>query len=123
MKREPVPQGDTESLAEAGHSKASQRPALLSRPTRQGGNIPKDALLAPTVSCYCTLPRDSECKKPLAAVSKMTERGNWVCFGPGEAYIENVATGKRTKMDLQNGTYSLDVEYFVTQGFSRQDSR
>ena len=36
-------------------------------------------------------------KKPLAAVSKITEKGNWVCFGPSEAYIENVATGKRTK--------------------------
>ena len=32
-------------------------------------------------------------KKPLAAVSKITEKGNWVCFGPSEAYIENVATG------------------------------
>ena len=26
-------------------------------------------------------------KKPLAAVSKITEKGNWVCFGPSEAYI------------------------------------
>ena len=62
-------------------------------------------------------------KKPLAAVSKITEKGNWVCFGPKEAYIENIATGKRTNMQLHNGTYSLDVEYFSQQGFSRQDHR
>ena len=50
-------------------------------------------------------------KKPLAAVSKITEKGNWVCFGPSEAYIHNIETGMRTKMDLINGTYSIDVEY------------
>ena len=64
-------------------------------------------------------------KKPLAAVSRITEKGNWVCFGPSEAYIENVASGKRTTMHLHNGTYSLDVEYFGLQdsaGFSRQDN-
>ena len=60
-------------------------------------------------------------KKPLAAVSKITEKGNWVCFGPGEAYIENIASGKKTSMDLNNGTYSLDVEYFSNEVFTRQD--
>ena len=61
-------------------------------------------------------------KKPLAAVSKITEKGNWVCFGPNEAYIENAATGRRTQMELHNGTYSIDVEYFGEQVFSRQDA-
>ena len=56
-------------------------------------------------------------------MSKITEKGNWVCFGPGAAYIENVATGRRTNMELHNGTYSLDVEYFDHQDFSRQDNR
>ena len=56
-------------------------------------------------------------KKPLAAVSKITEKGNWVCFGPSGAYIENVATGKRTNLELHNGTYSLDVEHFDEPGF------
>ena len=61
-------------------------------------------------------------KKPLAAVSRITEKGNWVCFGPTEAYIQNIATGKRTYMDMDNGTYSLDVEYFTgeTSVFNRQ---
>ena len=62
-------------------------------------------------------------KKPLAAVSKITEKGNWVCFGPSEAYIENVATGKRTNLELLNGTYSQDVEYFDEPGFTRPDRR
>ena len=56
-------------------------------------------------------------KKPLAAVSKITEKGNWVCFGPSEACIENVATGKRTNLEPHKGTYSLDVEYFNETGF------
>ena len=62
-------------------------------------------------------------KKPVAAVSKITEKGNWVCFGPSEAYIENVATGKRTNLELNNGTYSLDVEYLNEPGFTRLDRR
>ena len=62
-------------------------------------------------------------KKPLAVVSKITEKGNWVCFGPNEAYIQNVATGKRTELELHNGTYSLDVEYLGGPGFTRPDSR
>ena len=62
-------------------------------------------------------------KKPLAAVSKITEKGNWVCFGPNEAYIQNVAAGKRTELELHNGTYSLDVEYLGGPDFTRPDSR
>ena len=49
-------------------------------------------------------------KKPLAAVFKIVEKGNWVCFGPGEAYIYSMAMEKQTKLDLINGTSSLDVE-------------
>ena len=61
-------------------------------------------------------------KKPLAAVSRITEKGNWVCFGPDEAYIMNVATGRKTAMELNNGTYSIDVEYLSDQVFSWPDS-
>ena len=62
-------------------------------------------------------------KKPVAAVSKITQKRNWVCFGPSEAHIENVATGKKTDLELHNGTYSLDVEYFNEPGFTRLDRR
>ena len=63
----------------------------------------------------------TDVKKPLAAVSKIVEKGNWVCFGPKEAYILNVATNKRTDLDLINGTYSLEVEYGQGSVFSRPD--
>ena len=63
----------------------------------------------------------TDVKKPLAAVSKITEKGNWVGFGPQEAYIYNIASEKQTKLDLVNGTYSLDVEYLLESVFSRQD--
>ena len=33
--------------------------------------------------------------------------------------FENVATGKRTNLELHNGTYSLDVEYSSEPGFAR----
>ena len=62
-------------------------------------------------------------KKPHEAVSKITEKGNWVCFGFSEAYIENVATGKRTNLELHNGTYSLDVEHSNEPCFTRLDRR
>ena len=62
-------------------------------------------------------------KKPLAAVSKITEKGNWVCFGPNEAYIQNVETGKKIAMGLINGTYSMDVEYLTDQIFTRPERK
>ena len=63
----------------------------------------------------------TDVKRPLAAVSKIVEKGNWVCFGPKEAYILNVAKNKRTALDLINGTYSLEVEYGQGSVFSRLD--
>ena len=62
-------------------------------------------------------------KKLHAAVFKITEKGNWVCFGPREAYIQNVAAGKRIEIELHNGTRSLDVKYFSEPGFARLDNR
>ena len=50
-------------------------------------------------------------KNFFAAVSKITEKGNCV------------ATGKRTNLELHNGTYSLDVEYFSEPGFTKLDRR
>ena len=45
----------------------------------------------------------TKAKKPLAVVSKITQKGNCVCFWPSEAYIENVATVKSTDLELHNG--------------------
>ena len=67
----------------------------------------------------------TEVRKPLAAVSRIVDKGNRVVFGkgPGESYIENEATGERMTMRRKNGTYVVDVEYGAggSMGFARQD--
>ena len=63
-------------------------------------------------------------RKPLASVSRIVQKGNKVVFGVEESYIENVKSGKRIPIILENGTYHLDVEYILepdaAQVFSRQ---
>ena len=64
-------------------------------------------------------------RKPLAAVSRIVEKGNQIVFSPSENYIMNLATGKRTELEMENGTYVMNVQYIVdesqsSQGFSRQ---
>ena len=51
--------------------------------------------------------------------SRMVRKGNKFVFGPDEAYIENVATGKRIMMQENNGTYEVDVVYLGDQPFPR----
>ena len=58
-------------------------------------------------------------RKPLVSVSRMVRKGNKVVFGPDEAYIENVATGKRIMMQESNGAYEVDVVYLGDQPFPR----
>ena len=54
------------------------------------------------------------------APREITEKGNWVCFGPSEAYIENVATGKRTATTaLTAWTWSTSMSQ-VLQGWPRK---
>ena len=50
-------------------------------------------------------------KRALAAVSRITAKGNRVSFGPEENdnYIQNVKTGKRIKMRRKGGAYVVDV--------------
>ena len=50
-------------------------------------------------------------KRSLAAVSRITAKGNRVAFGPAEEdnYIQNVKTGKRIKMRRKGGAYVVDV--------------
>ena len=61
-------------------------------------------------------------RKPLASVSRMVRKGNNVVFSPDEAYIENVATGKRIMMQENNGTYEVDVVYLGDQPFPRRQN-
>ena len=50
---------------------------------------------------------------PLMAVHRITEQGNRVCFGPGEggSYIENMGSGDKIPLELQEGSYYLNVNF------------
>jgi hypothetical protein len=64
----------------------------------------------------------SDVKKPLAAVRRISEKGNKVVFGPEGNYIENVATGKRIQMTKRGGSYVVPAELLMKEaaGFTRQ---
>jgi len=73
----------------------------------------------------------TEVKKPLAAVSRIAEKGNIVQFGPTphDCFIMNIETKEKMMMRLERGTYVLDVEFEVDEdmavpidlGFLRQE--
>ena len=50
-------------------------------------------------------------RRALAAVSRITSKGNRVSFGPEEDdnYIQNVKSGKKIKMRKKGGAYVVDV--------------
>ena len=50
-------------------------------------------------------------RRALAAVSRITAKGNRVAFGPEEDdnYIQNVKSGKKIKMRKKGGAYVVDV--------------
>ena len=56
----------------------------------------------------------ADVKKPLVAVKRITEKGNWVVFGPGEEdnYIENKKTGDKMLLTPNGrGAYVMDVSF------------
>ena len=59
----------------------------------------------------------TQTRKPLALVSKIVKKGNWVVFGTDRRYIENLQTGKQIELTEENGTHHLDVE-FISPGFT-----
>ena len=58
-------------------------------------------------------------KKPLAAASKIAEKGNRVILDDivSESYIENKKTGTRIPLKLKNGVYMMEMQ--VKQPFQR----
>jgi len=68
----------------------------------------------------------TDCKKPLASVSKIVDKGNRVVFDSEGSYIENKATGEIMKLERERGTYVMIVEYETSgdvataSGFTRQ---
>ena len=55
----------------------------------------------------------TEVKKALAAVWRLTEKGNVVQFGPGldQNFILNVQSGKKIMLHRRGGSYVMKVEY------------
>jgi len=68
----------------------------------------------------------TDCKKPLASVSKIVDKGNRVVFDSDGSYIENKETGEIMKLERERGTYVMVVEYETSEevakasGFTRQ---
>jgi hypothetical protein len=61
----------------------------------------------------------TDCKKPLAAVSKIVDKGNRVVFDNEESFIENKKTGERIPLERERGTYVMVVEFEMD---AREDS-
>ena len=53
----------------------------------------------------------SDVRKPLAAVWRICQKGNRVCFGPdsGDNYIQHKATGKKVMLKKKGGSYVMGV--------------
>jgi hypothetical protein len=64
----------------------------------------------------------SDVQKPLAAVRRISEKGNRVVFGPEGNYIENMKTGKKIQMVKKGGSYVVPAELLLkeAEGFTRQ---
>ena len=63
----------------------------------------------------------TDATRPLAAVSKIVQKGNRVVFDPRGSYIENIKSGQQIGLIEVGGTYQMDVEYVTNNlGFPRQ---
>jgi len=49
-------------------------------------------------------------QRPLAAASKVVEKGNRVVMEPGGGFIENIASGERIQLRIDRGVYVFDVK-------------
>ena len=65
----------------------------------------------------------SDVRKPLAAVWRIAEKGNLVCFGPeeGDNYIMNKKSGKKVLLKKRGGSYIMRVQVIREKStFQRQ---
>ena len=60
----------------------------------------------------------TDCKKPLASVSKIVDRGNRVVFDDDESYILNKKTGEKILLERERGTYVMVVEFEADESSS-----
>jgi hypothetical protein len=57
----------------------------------------------------------TDCKKPLASVAKIIEKGNRVVFDEDDSYILNKATGEKIKLERERGTFVMVVEFEIDE--------
>ena len=93
---------------------------MLGKWRKQGGSVAAHGDMYKAIAFQAT-----GLRKPLAVVSKIVEKGNKVVFSPAESYILNIATGKRMELQMENGTYVMNVKYVCddaapAEGFNRQ---
>ena len=55
----------------------------------------------------------TDCKKPLASVAKIVDKGNKVVFDEEESYILNKKTGEKIILERERGTFVMVVEFEV----------
>ena len=53
----------------------------------------------------------TDCKKPLASVAKIVDRGNPFFFDSDESYIMNKVTGEKIALERERGTFVMVVEF------------
>ena len=61
--------------------------------------------------------------EPLAAVSKVLDKGNTVVFSRGKAgsYIRSDKTGEKTVIKEEKGTFVIEVDYYQPSGAGEAD--
>ena len=69
-----------------------------------------------------TFQATTDVKKPLAAASRITAKGNRIVLGDAssESYIENKATGVRVPLQIINGVYTMEMDVAAPAPFLRQ---
>jgi hypothetical protein len=55
----------------------------------------------------------TDCKKPLASVAKIVDKGNKVVFDKDESYILNKLTGEKIILERERGTFVMVVDFEV----------
>jgi hypothetical protein len=57
----------------------------------------------------------TDCKKPLASVAKIVDKGNRVVFDQDESYIYNKKTGEKIPLQRERGTFVMVVDFEVNE--------
>ena len=66
---------------------------------------------ATCVDAWRAVQATTKVQKPLAAASRITEKGNRIVLGDvdSESYIENKKRGKKIPLNLENGVYMMEM--------------